>query len=104
MDRRVGAAMAKLYATDFEVFGKVQGVFFRKHTEAQAKKLGLHGWCMNTTTGTVKGEIEGPLEKINQMKTWLRETGSPKSRIDKANFSEAKEIPQYSHKSFVIRR
>jgi acylphosphatase len=43
----------------FEVFGKVQGVFFRAFTEKQAKSLGLVGWCANTSNGTVVGVIEG---------------------------------------------
>ena len=32
----------------FEVFGKVQGVFFRKYTKQQAQALGVTGWCRNT--------------------------------------------------------
>ncbi len=54
-------------------------VFFRKHTQAEAQRLGLHGWCENTARGTVQGELEGPPEEVRQMKTWLRTTGSPKS-------------------------
>lgn len=77
-----------LYALDFEVFGKVQGnsvnlftiflninsnintilgVFFRKYTEKQANSLGLKGWCMNTDTGTVRGQLEGPQNELNEM-------------------------------------
>ena len=41
--------MEKLH---FEVFGKVQGVFFRKHTQAEAQKLHLVGWVKNTTHKT----------------------------------------------------
>lgn len=35
--------MSKLVSCDFEVFGKVQGVYFRKYTEKQAIILGLRG-------------------------------------------------------------
>ncbi|XP_061393786.1 acylphosphatase-2 [Musca vetustissima] len=97
--------MAKrLFALDFEVFGKVQGVFFRKYTEKQANHLGLRGWCMNTSEGTVKGQLEGPQNELNEMKHWLQNKGSPSSRIDKAEFSEMKPIEDYSFQSFGIKR
>ena len=37
-----------LVALEYEVFGKVQGVFFRKYTNEKAKSLGLRGWVKNT--------------------------------------------------------
>ena len=43
----------------YEVFGKVQGVFFRKYTKKEADKLGISGWVMNTEKKTVIGEAEG---------------------------------------------
>ncbi|KAK7086906.1 Acylphosphatase-1, partial [Halocaridina rubra] len=57
-------ASRKLIAVDFEVFGMVQGVFFRKHTQKQAKKLELKGWCKNTQQGTVSGQLEGEQESV----------------------------------------
>uniref|UniRef100_A0A1Q3FZB9 Acylphosphatase n=2 Tax=Culex tarsalis TaxID=7177 RepID=A0A1Q3FZB9_CULTA len=94
----------KLLACDFEVFGIVQGVFFRKYTQKQATSLGLRGWCMNTRDGTVKGQMEGEEKPINEMKYWLQKKGSPTSRIDKVVFGELKEIPKYSFNDFGIRR
>lgn len=35
--------MSKLVSCEFEVFGKVQGVFFRKYTEKKSIILGLRG-------------------------------------------------------------
>lgn len=43
------------YSCDFEVEGRVQGVFFRACTEKKAKELGLVGWVMNSSQGTVEG-------------------------------------------------
>jgi hypothetical protein len=43
---------------------QVQGVWFRRYTVEKAQALGLVGWCMNTESGTVKGEAEGPPEKL----------------------------------------
>lgn len=92
------------FLCEFEVFGRVQGVFFRKYTKQQADLLGITGWCRNTRDDTVKGEIEGPEDKINQMKEWLEKTGSPSSHITRAVFSPLMAIEQSVHSSFVIRR
>ncbi|XP_050688199.1 acylphosphatase-2-like isoform X2 [Eriocheir sinensis] len=96
-------ATPKLLAVDFEVFGRVQGVFFRKYTQDEAKELGVRGWCMNTYHGTVAGQLEGPRDKIKAMKDWLQRTGSPSSRIEKAEFKNEKEIDDYSFKNFSIK-
>ena len=77
---------------DYEVFGKVQGVFLRKHTKKKADTIGLRGWVQNTTDETVKGEIQGSVEAVEKMKIWLKKEGSPKSRIDKTVFGEARTI------------
>ncbi|XP_076463659.1 acylphosphatase-2-like [Babylonia areolata] len=95
-------AAAKLMTVDFEVFGKVQGVFFRKYTQNQAKMLGLSGWVMNTKDKTVVGTIQGPAEKVSTMKTWLEKKGSPKSRIDKCTFKEV--VKAQTFHSFDIRK
>lgn len=92
------------YLCQFEVFGRVQGVFFRKYTKQQADQLNLTGWCQNTRDDTVRGEIEGSEENINKMKHWLENTGSPQSRITKAVFSPLKSIETSVHEQFVIRR
>lgn len=92
------------YLCEFEVFGRVQGVFFRKYTKQQADKLNLTGWCMNTKDDTVKGEIEGSEDKINEMKQWLERTGSPSSRITRAVFSPLKTIDKQVYGNFSIRR
>ncbi|PNW76255.1 hypothetical protein CHLRE_12g541850v5 [Chlamydomonas reinhardtii] len=93
-----------LVAVKFEVFGRVQKVFFRKYTQAEAQRLGLHGWCENTARGTVQGELEGPTEAVRQMKTWLRTTGSPNSQIERAEFGEEVPLAAYTHEEFGIRR
>ncbi|XP_037732407.1 acylphosphatase-2 [Drosophila subpulchrella] len=104
-DIMAGSGVAKqLFACNFEVFGKVQGVFFRKYTEQTAKSLGVYGWCMNTRDGTVKGQLEAPLAELNEMKHWLQTKGSPSSKISKAEFTPAQEIEAYTFSTFDIRR
>ncbi|GFR60105.1 acylphosphatase [Elysia marginata] len=75
-----------------------------KHTQAQAKKLGLCGWVQNTPSGTVVGCIEGSEDKIKIMKRWLQETGSPKSRIDKCIFKDEKDISSKTYGAFSIQK
>lgn len=72
----------------YEVFGKVQRVFFRKYTQQKAAELGIVGWVMNTARGTVVGEAQGEAAKLREFRKWLQKTGSPKSKIDRAEFKE----------------
>ncbi|KAE8749951.1 hypothetical protein FOCC_FOCC003423 [Frankliniella occidentalis] len=92
-------ASPKLLSLEFEVYGRVQGVFFRKYTQKQGKELGLRGWCMNTPKGTVLGQLEGEVQQVEKMKYWLQRTGSPESSIDKAEFRNVKEIESYTFTS-----
>jgi acylphosphatase len=61
------------YSCDFEVEGRVQGVFFRACTEKKAKELGLVGWVMNTPQGTVKGVCQSKdKNSLDQMKVGVK--------------------------------
>ena len=74
----------------FEVTGRVQGVFFRKHTILKAQELGLSGWVRNTSHGTVEGQVAGLPDQrsaLHEMKAWLQSTGSPMSHIEGATFA-----------------
>jgi acylphosphatase len=92
----------KKYTCDFEIFGKVQGVYFRKCTQKRATHLGVRGSCMNTPSGTVRGRMEGEYKPLAEMQRWLQTVGSPSSRIDRATFTEMKEIPRYTSEYFKI--
>lgn len=89
---------------EFEVFGKVQKVFFRKFTKIEAEKLGISGWCENTETGSVRGVIQsGNLKSLNDMKRWLSTVGSPKCQIEKSTFKEVV-TPSENYTFFEIRK
>ncbi|KAK2878308.1 hypothetical protein Q8A67_019099 [Cirrhinus molitorella] len=94
----------ELLSVDYEVFGRVQGVFFRKYTQSEGKKLGLVGWVRNTDAGTVQGQLQGPASKVQQMQQWLQTTGSPQSRIAKAEFSNERPIDKLDFKDFRVAR
>jgi acylphosphatase len=89
---------------DFEIFGSVQGVFFRKYTQQEAAKLQLIGWVKNTENGSVQGHMEGEQSNIMKMKSWLRTKGSPKSKIDKATFSNENLITKLNGQDFNVIR
>ncbi|KAF8569692.1 hypothetical protein P879_04200 [Paragonimus westermani] len=96
--------MSMLRACEFEVFGRVQGVFFRKYASNYAKELGVVGWVKNTDHGTVCGAVEGREEAVDLFKKWLSSTGSPKSRIDRCQFKSEKPIANTTFTDFSIRR
>nr|XP_011711531.1 acylphosphatase-2 isoform X1 [Macaca nemestrina] len=112
LNRGLAAAMSTagpLKSVDYEVFGKVQAstkssrVCFRMYTEDEARKIGVVGWVKNTSKGTVTGQVQGPEDKVNSMKSWLSKIGSPSSRIDRTNFSNEKTISKLEYSNFSIR-
>lgn len=82
----------------------MQGVFFRKYTQQEAAKLKLVGWVMNTTKNTVTGRMQGKEEAIKKMKEWLKNTGSPKSKIEKVEFKSEKDLVKLEFNSFEIKK
>ncbi|XP_023119017.1 acylphosphatase-2 [Amphiprion ocellaris] len=94
---------SKLASVDFEVFGNVQGVCFRMYTEDQGRSLGLSGWVKNTRQGTVIGQIQGHPDRVNDMKLWLKNVGSPSSRIDRTVFSNERDISKLEIHGFSTR-
>ena len=86
----------------FEIHGKVQGVYFRKCTAERAISLGIKGWVKNTTKGTVIGFAEGENIALKNMKEWLEKTGSPKSRVEKAVFTDEKDISSFTQPVFKV--
>ncbi|NXE18765.1 ACYP2 protein, partial [Ardeotis kori] len=77
--------------------------FSNQYTEEEARKLGVVGWVKNTRQGTVTGQVQGPEDKVNAMKSWLSRVGSPSSRIDRTNFSNEKEISKLDFSGFSTR-
>ncbi|XP_063172763.1 acylphosphatase-2-like [Candoia aspera] len=96
-------ASSELWAIDYEIYGEVQGESRFYFTEEQGRKLGLVGWVKNTAHGTVTGQVQGPKEKVEIMKNWLRSVGSPMSRVDQAVFSNERQITTLEFHSFTTK-
>jgi acylphosphatase len=63
------------------VRGRVQGVFFRDHTQRWASTLGLVGWVKNLADGRVEICVEGERNKIENL-IGLVGKGPPLSRVE----------------------
>ncbi|MBI4833301.1 MAG: acylphosphatase [Planctomycetes bacterium] len=62
------------------ISGRVQGVFFRAHTENEARRLGLTGWVKNIPDGRVETVFEGNDAAVDAMITWAHH-GPPSARV-----------------------
>ncbi|MBP8647146.1 MAG: acylphosphatase [Thermomonas sp.] len=68
-------------AVRFLVRGKVQGVWFRASTRAEALALGLRGHARNLADGGVEVVATGDAAAIERLAAWLRH-GPPTARVD----------------------
>ncbi len=85
-----------------KVEGKVQGVWFRKHTQDKAQSLHLKGFVRNESDGTVYVEVETDDEtKLNEFIQWLHQ-GSPLSKVENVDVLEEKSCQNFD--DFVIQR
>lgn len=62
--------------------GKVQGVFFRHHTQQMAFKLRITGWVKNRRDGRVEAIFEGDRDQVDQMIQWCHH-GPSEARVSK---------------------
>lgn len=62
------------------VSGRVQGVFFRDHTQRWASSLGLTGWVRNLYDRRVEIVVEGGEEKIEELAGKLKQ-GPPMADV-----------------------
>ncbi|MFH1200889.1 MAG: acylphosphatase [bacterium] len=57
---------------NLKIHGKVQGVFFRDTSRAEAKELNLCGWAKNQTDGTVEIVAEGDDKDLRKFIEWCK--------------------------------
>lgn len=73
------------------VTGRVQGVWFRGWTQAEAQERGLRGWVRNEQDGSVSALIAGPSGAVEAMVRALHE-GPEAARVISVE-TEAAEPP-----------
>lgn len=83
----------------FVVRGRVQGVGFRAHAQAEARRLGLGGFVQNERDGTVRGEAQG--DRVEDFLAWLRR-GPAWAHVTAV---EVEDVPaSESARDFAVRR
>ena len=55
-----------------QITGRVQGVWFRGATQAEAQRLGVDGWVRNRPDGTVEAVVEGEPAAVRTLADWCR--------------------------------
>jgi acylphosphatase len=80
------------------VYGKVQGVFFRKYTQDKARELGVKGNVRNCADGSVMIEACAEETVIHQFIKWCKQ-GPPKANVLKV---EIHQIPVKNFSGFDI--
>lgn len=65
------------------VYGVVQGVGFRYHTQQQARQLGIKGYARNCDDGSVKVVACGEPQQVEQLITWLKAGGPRSARVER---------------------
>jgi acylphosphatase len=64
------------------ISGKVQGVYFRKHTCDVSIQNHVSGWVKNLPNGSVECILEGSKSNVDKVIRWCHQ-GPPNSRVDK---------------------
>ena len=83
-----------------QVYGKVQGVWYRASTQKKAKDLNLTGFVENRPDGSVYLEAEGAAAAISQLIEWCKE-GPPFAEVKELLVEE---ISTGNYSDFVIKR
>lgn len=82
------------------VRGRVQGVWFRGATEAEARALGLAGWVRNRADGSVEAVFEGARDAVERALAFCRR-GPSSARVEAVEIAE--EAPE-GLADFSVRR
>ena len=83
------------------VYGRVQGVYFRYHTKLTADRLGLSGWVRNRADGSVEARISGNTRNVEEMIDWLQQ-GPDSASVHKVQITEL-EDEELLDNQFLIR-
>lgn len=73
---------------NIQIYGRVQGVFYRTTAMDTANHLGIKGFARNERDGSVYIEAEGEEEKLKAFIDWCYE-GPPRASVDRVIMEEA---------------
>jgi acylphosphatase len=84
-----------------DVYGRVQGVFFRASTRKRARRWNLTGYVKNMPDGSVHIEAEGTEENLEKLLEFAKD-GPRLARVDRSNHEFQEATGEFN--SFRIRR
>jgi acylphosphatase len=70
------------------ITGRVQDVNVRASAAREARHLGLTGWVCNEPDGSVRIDVEGDSEKLDELLDWCAE-GPSAARVDAVESTSA---------------
>jgi acylphosphatase len=91
--------LMKIRTVAITITGRVQGVFFRKHTLNKANEMQLKGYVQNKSDKSVYIEVTGTEEQLKKFIAWCHQ-GAPASTVAHV---AVKDLPFHHEKSFQIK-
>lgn len=93
--------LPEIRSVHLKITGRVQGVYYRASMLQEAQKLGLTGWVMNRSDGSVEAVAEGGKTKLEELIAWCHQ-GPQGARV--VGVEEQWQSASNSFVSFTIRR
>jgi len=81
------------------VSGRVQGVWFRRFTQEQARSNGVTGWVRNLADGRVEAMLCGEERAVRHVEAWLNR-GPDSASVTSV---DARDVPLERFEGFEIR-
>ena len=72
----------KLQTVRINIYGQVQGVFFRRSAKEVVDRLGLVGWIRNEVDGSVQAMAVGSKDKVEEFIKWCKK-GPPMAKVER---------------------
>jgi acylphosphatase len=85
---------------NINVYGTVQGVYFRDSTKAVADQLSITGFIKNMPDGSVYIEAEGDEFSLEQLLEWCND-GPDRAVVDRVDHTES-ELKYFNN--FIVNR
>jgi acylphosphatase len=80
MQKQHEVSMGRVVAKRVQVFGRVQGVFFRAFVRDEALKFGVRGFVRNLSDGSVEAHLEGDEDAVHKVVSAMR-IGPPAAKV-----------------------
>lgn len=77
------------------ITGRVQGVGFRAAAVRHAHMLGVCGWVQNHADGSVQALLQGSVEQIDRMLSWLHK-GPPTALVKEVHHETSVVVKRYA--------